>query len=704
MQDDAELSVETVCNQISCSYEISTPEATSANDAALKHWTHQIRRLDGSDLALLNIRAFKFETVYRRAPGTPSVVRFSSSGTSDLANGKKAILELDAEGLSFYAAAVNRGYQEFLRYIGLDESSVFVSLVPHVIDWPHSSLAHMIHLLSQSGYPVQWSTPEALWAALESIQRRSLSKNVIIFGTSLHHHLVNEQFFCNRTHTKKGVLDLDLVIVDTGGAKGKTVALDSSQLATMLAQSYGSLVRQSPLICSEYGMCELLSQAWSLPGELRKFRCSSTLEALSIDPHTLRELPPGQIGFLGFVDRADPRKPLAILTEDLGYIDESCIQSTFTLIGRSPTSSLKGCSLRLNGWVSSGIPSTELGPMPPKKIPHSNSPLAWADLESKDWLRSYLPSERKAIAEAWRSWTPTPRKHHSHSRRLLIICSANTPITPLFPIFSAWDNGFKDVIIKMPSNRDDDPMANIVRNQISELLDCLNDCFSETNFSVSQALGELGPSLLASVDDVIVFGTDSTVNTLRSLCPRTLNFHGFGDLMNTLEWQIGTPPIELAELCLAWRGRGCLTPRALICSGPKGPSLAEVEDLLDALDQEASLAFQPAQDHLTFYHWHNIHTTQALLVRAGLSPTALSERIYRGRIAVVFDLRGLDAEIVGATLPLEFGGQGFIFLLDPDQLAQLEFTQDISVSCSHPLPTYIDLHNGRNWRALLNDE
>jgi hypothetical protein len=130
-------------------------------------------------------------------------------------------------------------------------------------------------------------------------------------------------------------------IMETGGFKGRTRAIERTELYLRLEASLGI---EQPAIVAEYGMTELLSQYYDAPesrsSDLRIKVGPPWLRALVVDANG-REVPAGETGFLRHVDLANRSSVVAVDTEDRGYAHGS----GFVLLGRDSDAPARGCSL-----------------------------------------------------------------------------------------------------------------------------------------------------------------------------------------------------------------------------------------------------------------------------------------------------------------------------------------------------------------------
>lgn len=124
------------------------------------------------------------------------------------------------------------------------------------------------------------------------------------------------------------------VIITTGGAKGRRNAVDGASVAHDLGTRFG--VPHG----SEYGMTELLSQAYQVGDE--PFVLPPWCRVVAFDPVSGQPLPHHETGLLRFVDLANVQSAIAVQTADLG---ETISHSSFRLHGRARGAPLRGCSL-----------------------------------------------------------------------------------------------------------------------------------------------------------------------------------------------------------------------------------------------------------------------------------------------------------------------------------------------------------------------
>jgi len=130
-----------------------------------------------------------------------------------------------------------------------------------------------------------------------------------------------------------------LVVMETGGMKGRKKEMVRSELHEILCQSFG--VKK---IHSEYGMTELLSQAYS-KGDGR-FECPPWMRVFVRDQgDPFSENLIGKRGRLCVVDLANVYSCSFIETEDLGIVYED---GSFEVLGRLDFSDMRGCNVMVS--------------------------------------------------------------------------------------------------------------------------------------------------------------------------------------------------------------------------------------------------------------------------------------------------------------------------------------------------------------------
>ena len=126
------------------------------------------------------------------------------------------------------------------------------------------------------------------------------------------------------------------IIMETGGMKGKRKEIIREELHQILKKGFGVTT-----IHSEYGMTELLSQAYSEGNGI--FKCVPWMKVLTRDTEdALTTQIVGKTGGLNIIDLANINSCSFIATQDLGKVNND---STFEVVGRFDNSDIRGCNL-----------------------------------------------------------------------------------------------------------------------------------------------------------------------------------------------------------------------------------------------------------------------------------------------------------------------------------------------------------------------
>ena len=124
--------------------------------------------------------------------------------------------------------------------------------------------------------------------------------------------------------------------METGGMKGRRKEMIRKELHQILKMGFGV-----ESIHSEYGMTELLSQAYSKGNGI--FHCPSHMQILLRDPEdALSYVPDGKTGGINVIDLANLNSCSFIATQDLG---KKINKNAFEILGRFDNSDIRGCNL-----------------------------------------------------------------------------------------------------------------------------------------------------------------------------------------------------------------------------------------------------------------------------------------------------------------------------------------------------------------------
>jgi acyl-CoA synthetase (AMP-forming)/AMP-acid ligase II len=291
--------------------------------------------LDVASIPAVPTDVFRFARVAAHPPEADVAV-FRTSGTTSGARGEHAFRTL----ATYDAAASAWGSRCLLE--GRTDLSV-ISLTPPPEEAVGSSLVHMIALFSraQAG-PVTWHLaggsldPASVERACEAA--RAEGRAALLTGTSFAFvHLLDAP------SGKALRLPPGSRAMLTGGFKGRSREVPASELRAEIASAFAL---PDAAIVGEYGMTELSSQLYEATlarthARHEVYTPPPWVRVTAVDPETLSEVPPGEIGIARIVDLANVDSAIAILTADRVRVTAEGAQ----LLGRLPGATPRGCSL-----------------------------------------------------------------------------------------------------------------------------------------------------------------------------------------------------------------------------------------------------------------------------------------------------------------------------------------------------------------------
>ena len=270
-------------------------------------------------IPFLPVESFKTHRVVT-GPGKETLV-FRSSGTT----GHQASLHyiLDEK---LYEESFTRCFK---RFFGDPASYCFLALLPSYLLQRNSSLVYMadrlIRLTGHPGSGFYLDDLQKLSGTLEGLE--SSGQKTILMGVSYALMDFAERFPMKLRNTR---------IIETGGMKGRRKEVIRAELHEILQKAF-----EVPAIGSEYGMTELLSQAWSLAHGI--FEAPPWMRIFIRDPYNpFRHLPAGKTGGIDIIDLANRDSCAFIQTGDLGKLNED---GSFEVLGRLDQSDVRGCNL-----------------------------------------------------------------------------------------------------------------------------------------------------------------------------------------------------------------------------------------------------------------------------------------------------------------------------------------------------------------------
>lgn len=250
----------------------------------------------------------------------PSIV-FSSSGTTTSVNAQHPVLDK-----AIYNHSFHKGFE---NQYGDPKDWAILALLPSYLERKGSSLIYMMDaLIQQSKHPSSGfylDEFDQLKKQLELLEKQQ--QPTILLGVSFALLDFAEQYPLQLKHT---------VVMETGGMKGRRKEMIREDLHATLTKAFGVEV-----IHSEYGMTELLSQAYS-KGHGR-FHTPSWMKVTAgeiNDPFAL--INGSKIGRLNIIDLANQESCAFIATDDLGRVFPD---GSFEVMGRLDQSDIRGCNL-----------------------------------------------------------------------------------------------------------------------------------------------------------------------------------------------------------------------------------------------------------------------------------------------------------------------------------------------------------------------
>ena len=270
-------------------------------------------------IPFLPIQFFKSHSVVSNT--NPVQETFTSSGTSGQINSKHFVTNI-----SIYEESYRKGFAQFYGNI---EDYVVLALLPSYLEREGSSLIYMFKdLIEKTNNPESGFYLNEYQSLIDKlIFLDNSGQNVILIGVTyaLLDLIEQQQFQLNNTF-----------IMETGGMKGKRKEMIREELHDQLCKGFGVTA-----IHSEYGMTELLSQAYSL-GE-GVFECPSWMKILIRDPEeALTFVNDGKTGGINVIDLANINSCSFIATQDLGKKNPN---NSFEVLGRFDNSDIRGCNL-----------------------------------------------------------------------------------------------------------------------------------------------------------------------------------------------------------------------------------------------------------------------------------------------------------------------------------------------------------------------
>lgn len=271
------------------------------------------------EIPFLPIQFFKSHSVLSSSEAVQET--FTSSGTT----GSKVSSHFITD-LSWYERSYLKGFE---RFYGDIEEYVVLALLPNYLERKGSSLVYMIDDLirksknEKSGFFLH--NLNKLGQNLSEIDKNEQKTLLIGVSYALLDLIENRQFELTNT-----------IVMETGGMKGRRKEMTRFELHDQLKKGFGV-----SSIHSEYGMTELLSQAYSKGNGI--FECPPWMKVLTRDTEDALSIQKNnRTGGINIIDLANYNSCSFIATQDLGKVYAN---DTFEILGRFDHSDIRGCNL-----------------------------------------------------------------------------------------------------------------------------------------------------------------------------------------------------------------------------------------------------------------------------------------------------------------------------------------------------------------------
>lgn len=245
---------------------------------------------------------------------------FKSSGTTGSIQSKHFVSDISVYEKSYL--------KTFELFYGDVKDYVVLALLPSYLERDGSSLVYMAaDLIKRSMHPDSGFYLTNYDALIQKLKVGFPDRKMLLLGVT----------YALLDLIEKEKLQLkDVIIMETGGMKGQRKEMVREELHALLCEGFGVNA-----IHSEYGMTELLSQAYSKGSGV--FNCPPWMKIMirdTNDPFTF--LPQNRTGGINVIDLANINSCSFIATQDLGKVHAD---GSFEVLGRFDNSDIRGCNL-----------------------------------------------------------------------------------------------------------------------------------------------------------------------------------------------------------------------------------------------------------------------------------------------------------------------------------------------------------------------
>ena len=299
-----------------------------------------------AQIPFLPIEFFKTQKVVCKSQvsslGSPSLRDksqvFLSSGTTGMTRSKHYVSDIKLYETSFRKC--------FELFYGDVRKYYILAFLPSYYENKSSSLLYMVNdLMKRNGKKESRFYKNNEQKLLLNRMNKLISekKKVILFGVSYALLDLTPTAGLSPLSHGRGVRG-EVIVLETGGMKGRHEEITREELHKTLCEKFYGSEKNLPAgrqVHSEYGMTELLSQAYSKGDGI--FNSPPWMKVLVRDVNDpFYFLPHGKTGALNIIDLANINSCSFIATQDVGRIHKN---NSFEVLGRMDNSDLRGCNL-----------------------------------------------------------------------------------------------------------------------------------------------------------------------------------------------------------------------------------------------------------------------------------------------------------------------------------------------------------------------
>lgn len=274
---------------------------------------------DINSIPFLPVELFKTHKIYDKREH-PKLI-FTSSGTTGI--------EVSRHYISDPALYKTSFIKSFSRIYGSPENYYILALLPSYLEREGSSLIYMVKELmrisnhEENGFYLR--NMKDLTAKIKTL--KNSKRKILLIGVSYALLDLAEKFPQDLSNA---------IIMETGGMKGKRKEITREELHEKLCNAFNA-----EKIHSEYGMTELLSQAYSFGDG--KYFAPPWMKILTKDPHDPMDIMHNEkTGRINIIDLANQHSCSFIATSDIGKVHKD---GSFEILGRIDSADLRGCNL-----------------------------------------------------------------------------------------------------------------------------------------------------------------------------------------------------------------------------------------------------------------------------------------------------------------------------------------------------------------------